>query len=88
MKKLLGLEKGTFRKSVRWALDQDYLTKLTLEEKEFLSQFNDEYYGHKFNKNVIPLHKSKEQQIDCSRRADSARRDIYTYNTKTKEINE
>ncbi len=47
-----GLFKRNFVKTVRWAVDQDYVNKLTPEEQEWLSKFNDHYYGAKFTHDV------------------------------------
>jgi hypothetical protein len=45
-----GLYPKNFPRSVKWKVDQDYLDRLTDEEREWLSQFNDHYYGAKFPK--------------------------------------
>jgi len=42
------LAPATFPRSVAWRIDQDYVSKLTPEHKEWLAQFNDRYYGADF----------------------------------------
>lgn len=43
-----GLHPRNYPLSVRWRVDQDYTEKLSQEEKEWLSAFNDAYYGGDF----------------------------------------
>jgi hypothetical protein len=45
-----GLFKRNFPRTVRQHVDQDYINKLTPEEREWLAKFNDNYYGAKFPK--------------------------------------
>ena len=42
------LAPATFPRSVAWRVDQDYVGVLTPNEKEWLAQFNDRYYGADF----------------------------------------
>jgi hypothetical protein len=60
----------------RWELiDQDYVNKLSAEEKKWLSDFNEEYVGASFNHSGTILHKTKEEKLDCYRRNNSRNRD-------------
>lgn len=43
-----GLYPRNFAKDRRWAIDQDYLDKLSPDEREWLASFNDAYYGGDF----------------------------------------
>lgn len=49
-KKLWGLEVRTFNKAAQQYMDQDYVGKLNDEEKQWLSTFNNEFYGNTLNK--------------------------------------
>lgn len=46
-----GLHARTFPVSVRAYVDQDYLDKLSEEDKQWLSDFNDRFYGADFRDN-------------------------------------
>jgi hypothetical protein len=48
--KEMGLEVKSFPKHKQWAVDQDYTTKLSKEEKDWLGQFNQEYYRNRIAK--------------------------------------
>lgn len=72
-----------FHPKNRWEyLDQDYLDKLSPEEKEFLSKFNDEFYGASLEKASEPkkwrkdLHKTKRLRKDCRDRNNARNRDV------------
>jgi hypothetical protein len=72
---LAGLRPSVHPKS-RWELiDQDYVNKLSPEEKKWLSDFNEEYVGASFNHSGDILHKTKEEKLDCYRRNNSRNRD-------------
>ncbi len=43
-----GLVASNFPRGVQWKLDQDYVGKLSQEEREWLAKANDAMYGHKF----------------------------------------
>lgn len=45
---LHGLYARNFPRDRRWAIDQDYADKLTPDEKAWLAEFNDRYYGGDF----------------------------------------
>lgn len=47
-KKLWGLEVGSFSRGARQLMDQDYVDTLKQDEKQWLSDFNETYYGNKF----------------------------------------
>lgn len=44
----------------KWALDYDYLHKLSDEEREWLEKFNDEYYRNEFSDE--PLHQEGDER--------------------------
>lgn len=73
-RKFVGLSKRNFKRHVRDFVDQDYLHKLSLEEKEWLSKFNDEYYNGNFDD--APFHETKELQRECWTRRNKAEADI------------
>lgn len=58
-KTLWGLEPRTFGRSVRNYIDQDYSKQLSREEKEWLSQFNEEFYGNSVKSDGLHLKKLK-----------------------------
>lgn len=47
-KNLHGLQAKHFPRSIKWRLDADYVKKLSPEEKQWLADFNDMYYGADF----------------------------------------
>lgn len=47
-KKLWGLEVRTFSRGARQYMDQDYVKDLSDDDKRWLSDFNETYYGNKF----------------------------------------
>lgn len=76
-RKYPGLEKGMNLK-IRWDLiDQDYTDKLSDEEKTWLSNFNEEYVGAKFDHPGKVLHKSKKKQRECYNRNNARNRCVY-----------
>lgn len=69
----------------RWEyLDADYMDKLSPEEKEFYSKFNEEYYGASLAKEDEPkkwkkdLHKTPELRKECRDRNNARNRDLYS----------
>ncbi len=76
-KDLIGLERKTFKKCY-WAVDSDYYDQLNLEQKRFMSRFNNEFYKGNVKKgDPNALHKSDELRKDCYTRNNIANRDIY-----------
>lgn len=59
-------------------LDQDYVHKLTDKEKQWLSNFNEEYVSANFNHPGPTLHKSKKMKRDCYNRNNARNRDSYS----------
>lgn len=77
--KFPGLKKELHPKS-RWEyLDQDYAKELTDEEKKFLSDFNEEYYGGNFQHSGKKLHKGVKAKRECYTRNNARNRDMYTF---------
>lgn len=66
-KKLWGLEPRTFSRGSRYLVDQDYAKNLSQEEKEWLSKFNEEYYGNVVKKQDS-LHLKKIENQDKRKR--------------------
>lgn len=65
----------------RWEhLDQDYIDKLSDKEKEWLSNFNEEYLSGNFNHKGKKLHRTKKERRDCYNRNNARNRDLYTIN--------
>jgi hypothetical protein len=58
-------------------MDCDYANKLNNEEKRFLSNFNEEYYGGNFNHPGKQLHKTKAMKKDCYDRNNARNRDAF-----------
>lgn len=71
-----GVIPGTHPRSVRWAVDFDYVHKLTAEEKEFLAEFTDSYYGADFRSQ--PEGWDREERRKAYGRKNSANRDGFT----------
>lgn len=63
-----GLDKGVNLKIRHEEMDQDYIHKLSPEEKDWLSRFNEEYIGANFNHKGAILHKTKALKKDCEYR--------------------
>jgi len=74
---LLGLEPRTFPKNVQWAIDQDYVSQLDPEQKEFLGRFNNEAYGNYGLKEPEALHNTPELRRCCYDRNNCQNRDLY-----------
>lgn len=45
---LVALVAGTFPRSVAWRVDQDYVERLGPDERQWLAEFNDRFYGADF----------------------------------------
>ena len=76
-KNLHGLNPYTFPRSVRWKVDQDYLNKLSPEEKEWLSRFNDNYIGADFRTDKENAWSPEERRV-VYRAKNAAGRDVFT----------
>ena len=74
-KNLMGLKASHFRRPLRWKIDQDYIHKLSTEEKEWLAKFNREWVGNEFNADT-GLHKTQKQKLENYGNQDAIRRDI------------
>ena len=76
-KKLYGLITQAFPKNKRWSIDQDYVESLSQSDKEWLAQFNNEYYGGKVKKgDTTALHNTDDLRQDCYRRNNLSNRDL------------
>ncbi len=65
----------------RWEyLDQDYANQLSDKDKEYLSNFNEEYLSGNFNHKGKKLHRTKKEKRDCYNRNNARNRDLYTIN--------
>ena len=80
-KKLWGLIPYTFPWSVREYIDQNYIEKLSLEEKQWLSKFNEEYYGNTIKKDGLHYKKAKtkdKRTKEYKEEAKMIRREMYS----------
>lgn len=64
-----------FPRGVATHVDQDYWDRLSEEEREWLSRFNDEFYGAYFTEGAI--HQSTEQRKQAGRDKGARVHDIY-----------
>lgn len=65
----------------RWEhIDHDYLDKLSDKEKEWLSNFNEEYLSGNFNHKGKKLHRTKKEKRECYSRNNARNRDWFTIN--------
>lgn len=71
-----GLMKDATSRIRREYLDQDYINKLSHEEKEWLSNFNEEWLGAKFNHQGEVLHKDKKEKREIYNRNNARNRCI------------
>lgn len=62
-------------KAIRWMVDQDYVAKLSQEEREWLAAFNDRYYGADFRGDD---EWSPEEKREAYRRKNAANADLLT----------
>jgi hypothetical protein len=56
----------------------DYLEKLSAENLDWLSQFNEEFHTGYFPRGRPPLHRTKKLRRDCYARNNAAQRDLYS----------
>ena len=68
-------------------LDQDYIDKLSDEEKRFLSDFNEEFYGGSFG-HKCNLHRTKKLRRECYARNNSRNRDLYAISRAANQLDE
>jgi beta-glucosidase/6-phospho-beta-glucosidase/beta-galactosidase len=71
-----GLMKQYTSKIRREYLDQDYIDKLSDEEKKWLSNFNEEWLGANFNHDGKVLHRTKEEKREIYNRNNARNRDL------------
>jgi hypothetical protein len=65
----------------RWEyIDFDYTDKLSEKEKEYLSNFNEEWLSGNFNHKGKKFHKTKADRKKCYDRNNARNRDIYSIN--------
>lgn len=63
----------------RWEnIDHDYVDQLSDKEKEWLSNFNEEYLSGNFNHKGKKFHRSKQSKRDCYNRNNARNRDLFT----------
>jgi hypothetical protein len=81
-----GLKRYNFPLNTREYVDQDYTNNLTPEEKEWLSKFNDEYYGGKVRKgDKTALNKKELHRKDCKDRQHAIEEDAFVA-IKTRKV--
>ena len=73
--KLPGLYPALTYKHQRWAHDQDYIDKLSPEEKAWLSKFNAEYHQNTFQRDGTDLH-TDEQRRAIYNKTNASYRDV------------
>lgn len=66
-------------------MDQDYINKLNDDEKKWLSQFNNEYYGNTLNKDWRKNLHMKEQKYEIYDQTNARNRDMYNKRYKYNE---
>jgi hypothetical protein len=89
--KLWGLEPRTFNRGIRQFLDQDYANTLDDKEKQWLSDFNETYYGNKFPRKdkrgpkTNMFDKQGIPRTEIFQQTNERTRDIYTTNYRINE---
>lgn len=76
--KFPGLVKAVNSRPRQEHIDFDYLDKLTDAEKQWLSNFNEEWLSGNFNHPGKIFHKSKKSKRDCYNRNNARNRDLYS----------
>lgn len=71
-----GLVKAVNSRFRREYMDQDYIDKLTDKEKQWLSNFNEEYLSGNFNHPGKKFHKTKKEKRECYSRNNARNRDV------------
>lgn len=61
-------------------IDHDYISKLSEEEKIWLSKFNEEYLSGTFEHDSTDFHKGKKRKRDCYSRNNARNRDVFSRN--------
>lgn len=72
-----GLASATFPRSVAWRVDQDYAERLSPDERQWLAEFNDAYYGADF-RGVAEEPWTTEARRVVYRAKNAANRDLMT----------
>lgn len=86
-----GLVKAWYPRSKQWAVDQDYIDKLSPSDAKWLDRFNREYHAASISKfDPKALHSTDELRRDCYNRNNKSNRDLYTqsYNYNLLSLNE
>jgi hypothetical protein len=71
-----GIDVSKHPRTRREYIDFDYADKLSPEEKKFLSNFSEEYYGGGFAHDGIKHHKTKKSKRECYTRNNRQNRDV------------
>jgi len=71
-----GLVKGVNSKLRHEYMDEDYIDKLNDEEKQWLSNFNEEWLSGNFSHKGEIFHKTVQEKRDCYNRNNARNRDI------------
>jgi len=72
-----GLAASTFPRSVAWRVDQDYADRLSLDERQWLADFNDRFYGADF-RGETNVTWSTDERREVYRAKNAANRDLMT----------
>jgi len=77
-----GLAAATFPRSVAWRVDQDYTDRLGQDERRWLAEFNDAFYGADF-RGVAEERWSTSERREVYRAKNAANRDLMTCDVPT-----
>ena len=72
-----GLAASTFPRSVAWRVDQDYADRLSGEDRQWLADFNDRFYGADF-RGETSVAWSTDERRQVYRAKNAANRDLMT----------
>jgi len=72
-----GLAASTFPRSVAWRVDQDYADFLSADERQWLADFNDRFYGADF-RGETSVAWSTDERREVYRAKNAANRDVMT----------
>ncbi len=73
--KYVGFLRTNYKIHMKPFVDLDYINKLSIKDKQWMSQFLDEYYNRRISK-INPIHNTDDLRKKCYELSNSAERDV------------